>query len=522
MSDKAISKTIVIDRNGKTEPTNFAWQEGLGNDHAFQLHRTDVIEHIKLAHDELGIRSIRCHGVLDDDMLTIQRMSDCRMYRSVPGNKKIKELNFRQVGHVYDNLLKAGVKPFVELSFMPSALARGKKLGLRYLPNITMPKSLEEWQKYISAFVTFLLNRYGAEEVESWLFEVWNEPDLSCFFAGSQKDYFKLYEATARAIKSVDNKIRVGGPSTSACKWLPEFIDFVEQNKVPCDFISTHHYPGDAFGNFVNLANVKHMMNAARSAVKEGTDLSDTMTNMFFLPEDFARFDKGTLAKMDDEAKSKIGNRPLYITEWNSMAVFGSPVHDEKYSAAFAVKTVMDLNDACDGYMFWCCSDLFEESYMLPKPFVGSFGIISNDGIPKPNFWGFKILSELYKERLTVGKRTHEDVEYAAFVEKGKTQVLLVTQSQDYYRNDAYSIDVEVNQNTSGVTIQRIDDAHCNPKAEWIRMGKPDNLTIKQVEEIKEKTKLREAPQPFESGNGTTKIKVEMHTNEVVLLTLQE
>lgn len=226
-----INKRLVINRNGKTEPTNFIWQEGMGNDHAYQLHRSDVCEHIKMVHDELGIKSIRCHGVFDDDMLTIQRMSDYRMFRTIPGSKKIKEVNFRQVGHIYDNLLDAGVKPFVELSFMPAALASGKKLGLRYEPNITMPRSLKEWDEYITTFINFLVNRYGKEEVESWNFEVWNEPDLSCFFSGSQKDYFNLYETTARAIKRVDEKIKVGGPSTSACLWLTEFIDFVEKNQ---------------------------------------------------------------------------------------------------------------------------------------------------------------------------------------------------------------------------------------------------------------------------------------------------
>lgn len=515
-------KTIKIERNAPKEPTNFSWQKGLGNDHAFTLHRTDVMEHIRMAHEELGIESIRCHGVFDDDMLTIQRMSDCRMYKSVPGAKKIREMNFRQVGHIYDNLLDAGVKPFVEMSFMPSALASGKTLGLAYDPNITMPRSLEEWDEYITAFITFLLDRYGKEEVESWHFEVWNEPDLSCFFDGKQKDYFKLYEVTARAIKRLDEKIRVGGPSTSACKWLTEFIDFVETNHVPCDFITTHHYPGDAFGNFVNLDNVKHMFKASQDAVKNKTPLSDAMTDMFFLPKDFARFDKGILAKLDDEAKKKVGDRPLWITEWNSMAVFGSPVHDEKYSAAFVVKTVMDLNEACDGYMFWCCSDLFEESFMLPKPFVGSFGIVSNDGIPKPNFWGFKILSMLYKERLSVAKRTNEEVEYAVFVEGDKTQVLLYTQSQDYYKNDSFSIEVEIDQAVSRVTEMRIDDTHCNPKAEWIALGCPDNLTRQQVKDIKEKTRLKEEPVTFEnSENGSTKIKVTMHTNEVVLLSLE-
>lgn len=511
---------IKIDRGIKTSPTDFSWQFGLGNDHAYQLHRTDVCEHIKLAHDELGIKYIRCHGILDDDMLTYQRMGDCRMFRSVPFNNKIEEINFRQVGHVYDNLLRCGVKPFVEISFMPSALASGKKLGLRYDPNITMPKSLKAWSEYIKKFIRFLIDRYGEKEVETWYFEVWNEPDLSCFFAGTKKDYFKLYEATVRAIKEVSPKLKVGGPSTSACLWLKDFLDFCEQNNVPCDFVSTHHYPGDAFGNFINFKNVKQMFTSAMDAVKNRKPLSDTMTNMFFLPEDFLRWDKGTLARMDDEAKAKVGGKPLFITEWNSMAVFGSPVHDEKYSAAFAVKSCMDLNNTLGGYMFWCCSDLFEEQFMLPKPFVGSFGIVSNDGIPKPNFWGFKILSQLYKKRLDLPMRTNESVEYAAFVDGDKTQVLVYAQDQDYFKNETHNISITINCEATSATIQRIDDIHCNPKAEWIRLGSPDNLTPNQIEDIKAKTRLTEEGVSFTTEEGSTKLSVTLHTNDVILITL--
>ena len=511
---------IEISRSAKTVPTDYSWQLGLGNCHAYLLHRTDVCEHIRLAHDELGIRYIRCHGILDDDMLTYQRMGDCRMFSSVPGKNRIKEINFRQVGHVYDNLLACGVKPFVELSFMPSALASGKKLGLRYNPNITMPKSLNAWADYIRRFIRFLLDRYGAEEVENWYFEVWNEPDLSCFFAGSQQDYFKLYGATVRAIKEVDPLLRVGGPSTSACKWLPEFLTYCEQNDLPCDFVSTHHYPGDAFGNFINFSNVKHMFMAARGAAKNGKTLSEAMTNMFYLPDDCKRWDKGTLARMDKEAKRQVGDKPLFITEWNSMAVFGSPVHDEKYSAAFAVKSCLDLDGSADAYMFWCCSDLFEEQFMLPKPFVGSFGIVSNDSIPKPNFWGFKLLSKLYPSRLPLPDTG--DIDAGAFTDGTDVQILLTPQSGDPMKNTSHDVLIDVDFAASDVTIQRIDDTHCNPKAEWIALGKPDNLTKMQTADIKTKTALREEPYPFTVENGKTHLSVRLATNDVALLTIKE
>ena len=511
---------IQIDRNIKTIPTDFSWQFGIGNDHAFQMLRTDVCEHVKLAHDELGIQYIRFHGIFDDDMLVIQRFSDNPWFSKISGAKDIQEISFRQVANVFDNVLKCGMKPFVELSFMPSAIASGKAEGLRYKNNITMPKKMELWCDLIERFILFLLERYGQEEVRSWYFEVWNEPDLGVFFKGSKEDYFKLYEASAKTIKHIDPQLRVGGPSTSACRWVGEFKEYCEKNSIPYDFLTTHHYPGDGFGNAFSLKDVFGFMKLIRECGKQGIPLGEVMTLFFYHPEGCKQWPKGILRQMDEQARLEAGDKELFMTEWNSMATYCAPIHDEKFSAAFVVKTVMDLKGVMDGYMFWCCSDIFEESFILGKPFHGSFGIVNNDGIPKPNFWGFKLLSQLYPNRLDL-PTTHDDVEYAVFVDGDKTQVLLYTQNFDVDQNDIYQIELTVNCTASSVTKQVIDDTHCNPKAEWIRLGKPDLLTPGQVADIKEKTHLAAEPQEFVSENSTTGISLTMSTNDVVLLTLE-
>ncbi len=82
----------------------------------------------------------------------------------------------------------------------------------------------------------------------TWFFEVWNEPNLSAFWTGSQQDYFALYRETATALKKVSDRLRVGGPATADDQWIAPFIDFCESGHVPLDFVSTHHYPTDAFG----------------------------------------------------------------------------------------------------------------------------------------------------------------------------------------------------------------------------------------------------------------------------------
>ena len=92
------------------------------------------------------------------------------------------------------------------------------------------------------------MERYGAAEVRTWFFEVWNEPNLKAFWTGAQGDYFDLYRCRVKAIKSVDDSLKVGGPVTADNQWIPAFLDYCQKNAAPVDFVSTHHYPPDAFG----------------------------------------------------------------------------------------------------------------------------------------------------------------------------------------------------------------------------------------------------------------------------------
>ena len=507
---------IKLDLNAKRTPTDFSWQFGMGNDHAATLLRTDVCEHIKRIHDELGIKFIRFHGIFDYDMLCFPALADNRNLRGLLGARRCGAYNFHQVGQVYDNVLKAGLKPFVELSFMPSRLASGKKIGFphaRYRNNITMPKDLSAWQDFIRAFIRFLLGRYGKEEVESWYFEIWNEPDLACFFKGSQRDYFRLYQATAEAVKSVDEHLRVGGPSTSACRWVGDFVSFCKASGAPVDFVSTHHYPGDGFGNTFTVADAFKMMSVTKNAAKQGTPLGEIYRRLFFKPEVYAKWHRGVLKEFDERALAEAEGLPLFITEWNSMAVFGSPVHDEKYSAAFLVRSALDLDNKIGGYMFWCMSDVFEEMALIGEPFHGSYGIVNINGIPKPNFWAFKMLSMLYPERLSVGGRAKEGVEYAAFTDGTNVQVLLFDQSHDYNRHEKTDVTVELDGTFKSVTVYKIDDTHCNPKRVWQEMGAKPYPTQGEVETIEEHSRLCGEKRPF-SG----RLPLTISTNDVVLL----
>jgi xylan 1,4-beta-xylosidase len=141
--------------------------------------------------------------------------------------------NFQNIDVLYDSILNIGMKPFVELSFMPHALASGNKTIFWWKGNITPPKDYGKWENLIHALVKHWTDRYGEAEVRQWYFEVWNEPNLDIFWSGTQSEYFHLYEVTARAIKEVASSYRVGGPATAGRAWIREMIDFASRTRCP-------------------------------------------------------------------------------------------------------------------------------------------------------------------------------------------------------------------------------------------------------------------------------------------------
>ena len=188
-------------------------------------------------------RYVRFHAILDDDI---------GVYDEDAQGKPV--YNFSYVDQIYDGLLANGIRPFVELSFMPRKLAANlKPHPFWYKPLPSPPNNPEKWSALIEAFTRHLVERYGKQEVEQWYFEVWNEPNID-FWDGEpkQQTYFALYDITAVAVKKADSKLRVGGPATAQAAWVDAFIAHCTQNHVPFDFVSTHVYgnenPMDVFG----------------------------------------------------------------------------------------------------------------------------------------------------------------------------------------------------------------------------------------------------------------------------------
>ena len=531
LSGKERNMEFFIPQDAPRIPHKKHWQFCVGSGHALLALRTDWTRQLKFIHDTLGIERVRFHGIFNDDMCT---RTDLSQMFPAPGAESFTEENFRACGLAYDNVLAAGMRPFVELSFIPKALSTSASRGaFFYRPCVDPPAEAEAWTGYIRRFVRFLIHRYGAEEVRSWYFEVWNEPDLKVVFFSQDRDaYFQLYEATARAIKSVDPGLRVGGPATSGSKWIVSFLDYCRAHEVPVNFITTHQYAGDPIGGVENQGEGTEeerrsggeswperiqKMGARLAAVKEKSFLSGyrainpDQTEISDLPND-------TFRKNAAVARQQAGALPLYYTEWNCNAGFASVTNDTRKVAAYDMKAALDVAEHVDGSSIWCFSDIFEEFHPFVQEFHGGFGLLSQSGIPKPVYYAMKLLADAPDTRLDLGPyATDGEIGIAAFSDRRETHVLLFRQKMknlDLPKEEAV-VRIEMPEKPSRVTLKRIDEEHGNPLKLWEAMGKPDYLNRAEVEELKARSAVEGESWPFRWADGVLTLRAELGVNDV-------
>jgi len=451
---------INIEKEGRKYP--HYWEMCIGTCHAATVLREDVRNQIRKAHEECGFRYLRFHGLFDDDMSVV-------IPPFTPFDEQ--EISFFNIDSIFDFLLDTGMKPFVELGFMPETFASGTQTCFHYKGNVTMPKDDTVWQEFIRTFIRHLLERYGKEEVYTWYFEVWNEPNLRFFFDGTMEDYFHLYEITVKAVKSVDEGLRVGGPATSNNMWIPEFLEFCRDKALPVDFVTTHHYPND---DPLSRAG----MNGAGTK-GQGMD-AEMFDQILHMPEEELEKMKASwggsenknprdiLLRCAKKAKQEAGDLPLIYTEWN-----GSDDFDNNYQAAFVLQTLAYNEGLVEGYSYWTVTDIFEETGLHGMPFNNEFGIQTVYGIAKPVYRLFQTLHEAGDMRLEVEGKPHRTAEVFALA--GDSEVMVFAYNHDISQRDieAQEMKITIEGRFSKIEKAVIDGAHCNPYNEWVMQGKP-------------------------------------------------
>jgi xylan 1,4-beta-xylosidase len=483
--------------------------------------RADWQRQLETVVRECGFKYLRFHGLFHDDMFVYREENGEAVY------------NFQYVDGLFDRMLEIGIRPFVELGFCPGELASELGTVFWWKGHGSPPKDYEKWAELVRRTVQHWIDRYGIEEVATWYFEVWNEPNLHPFFTGTKSQYFELYKVSAQAIKAIDETLRVGGPATSNFVpdarfagetedfsqhqvvltapdldtlewrpvWLEEFIEYCRSNKLPLDFISCHPYPTDW---------ALDELGATQKATR-GKDATPT--------------DMRLLRQIVDA--SPYPNAEIHLTEWSSSPSARDYTHDYLQAATFVVRANLESLGQVDSLSYWVFTDIFEENAAGDTIFHGGFGMINGQGIVKPTFHAYRFLNQLGDELLSqsasgVLTRDSKSGKLRALIYHYPPEMPLSVPASFDTRDKAeevlalgkpetLSIELTGLPSHAPLLIETLDKTHGNAMAAWQAMGEPEPPSREQTAVLRDQAEAtaQEILQADEAGNFTLQRQVE-------------
>ncbi len=528
MNIASAQNQISINANDEGEKFEHFWSKCVGAGRANEGLRAGWLEQLQKVQENCGFETVRFHGLFHDDMFPVFKVGGKTVY------------NWQYIDDLFDRMLALNVRPFIELSFFPTGIAaENSKTQFWWKANITPDESkFDEWHDLVKAFTQHCVARYGIDEVLTWYFEVWNEPNLHYgFFDGTKSQYFELYKQSVLAIRSVDERLLVGGPSTSNFVaddryvgevesregfdvtftaddindlewkgvWIEEFLAYCAKEKLPVDFITTHPYPTDYPFN-PNTGKGKN----------------------------FSRFVNST--RMDIEWLNKVikasayPNAEIHLTEWNTSPNSRDAMHDFLPPAAYITKVNLDCIGLTNSLAFWTFTDIFEEKGGGASIFHGGFGLINYQGIVKPSYHAYRMLHQLGDEKLF--KNDHLFVSRKSG--NGKIVALAYNYPEEFYEAVPSSIkkiakyeagstrqlDLKIADLKPGTMfkIEVLDKDHGNIYDYWEAMGKPEPPTREQVKIMKQVAENMKTSTVVAGEDGTLHLQQELSPWSVVLI----
>lgn len=472
-AEAQVPRVIAADYQKVKGPRSQLYKECIGAGRAAEGLRAAWQEQLKLCQKEIGFKYIRFHGLLQDEMGVYTETRDGTVRH-----------NWQYVDQLYDALLAAGIRPFVEIGFMPSALASGNQTIFWWKANVSPPKSYEKWDSLITDLVAHWTERYGAEEVKNWYFEIWNEADYPAFFAPRDagrrpQEYGELYQHTAAAIKKVSSAYRVGGPATSGTDWVGPFVKWTADEKAPLDFVSFHAY---GLGN-------------GPGGLDENGDQLHYVARNLHQPVDTVKSQR----KAIDALGANAAKLPIHLTEWSVSYSSRDPVHDAYFSAPYILEQFKqaDGSGGLASMSYWVFTDIFEENGPGTTPFHGGFGLLTVQGIKKPSYFAYQFLSNLGSTELV----NEDSRSWVCRDDHGGLQVLLwdLTDTTGGQANQLYfreprppgekgHVSVKLSHVPAGsydLSIREVGYKKNDAYTAWMEMGKPGALTRENERALK-------------------------------------
>jgi xylan 1,4-beta-xylosidase len=440
--------------------------------------------HVKDGVANLGLTSIRAHGLFHDDLGIYKEENGGRVY------------DFTKSDLIFDFLVENGVQPIVELGSMPSALASDPSLTwFLWKMGTSPPKDFTLWQELVFKFAEHSLQRYGADVVSKWYWEVWNEPECcrGQFWDGTLDQYFELYDhALAGVTKAIPNA-KVGGPVASQ---PVELTGNSELGKKFLEHVTKDSYvtPGQPGRVDVFMYHSWSFLDGSINGYFTGLDLLDSYG---------------------------LKSTPIAITEFGPTWEFN--LHDEpqenEHGAAFVAQTYADIAQRCAKdnkrfpltYAWWTLSDIFkEDNYRDGEPFIGAMGLISRENLHKPAYNAYKFLAQMGNEQVSLTTGGSAGLGGMAARDGNGGVQILVYNGQSPGKgptNDVYytaGAEQEIAVTVSGldatkpydVTAYRIDEKHGNAYSVWEAKGRPAMSAMSEADWAELRGAMDSAPEP--------------------------
>jgi xylan 1,4-beta-xylosidase len=496
--------------------------------------------------NELGALSsapvyIRTHFLLaTGDGSAGLKWGSTNAYTEEPTGRPIYD--WKLIDRIFETYLHAGAKPFVEIGFMPQALSlKPEPYRPTWIPGAANkdyaigwsypPRDYGKWEELVHQWLRHCVEKYGQQEVESWYWELWNEPDIS-YWHGTWEEYDKLYDYTARAVKAALPSARIGGPavtgpsSVQAAGFLRHFLEHCDHGTnfatgdagAPLDFITYHAKGHPSFvDGHVRMGIAKHMQD-----VDEGFRTVHAFAKFRDLPI--------VLSESDPEGCAACSARVYPPNAYRNGTLYPA------YTAVM-LKNIYELADREHANIAGMLTWAFE---FEGQPYFDGFRTLATNGIAKPVLNLFRMLGMMQGSRvktesngrvvlstmLTEGVR-ERDVDGLAVARDREVSALMWNYGDDDVVGQAAKVRLVIAPFTSGtkrvlLRQYRIDEGHSNSWTTWKKMGSPQSLSPEQLATLEVAGQLQQSdsPQWVSLVNGEASLDLTLPRQSVALLQL--
>lgn len=407
-----------------------AWRQtyrrliGVGS--AKQILLRETQRQLEQIQSRIGFDLIKFHGLFSDEMLVVSR-----------DNSGTLHFSFRLIDMVFDYLFSIGLKPVLQLSFMPLELAlEPQKLifGNRY--NTSQPAKAEEWCLLVERFFTHLIERYGEKTVAELPVLIWNNADSSTEMFGMQEEtaFFCLYRDTFCLIKSLLPDIRIGSPPMTfmqdeSIRWAERFFRWLREQGVTPDFFCSQYY-SEVGGHPETLKINLTMQRPDHLVIDRHSEGQFPLTAGLPLSTDPNRLRRHLEFLADFKCRVGFESLPLWLTEWNLTVSHRQWINDTMLAGCYVVKNVVENVDGLEAMGYWSATDLIEEQLLEDDIFHGGLGLMTIEGIRKPQFLAYEALRQLRPEILA-----RQD---GCIVTRGAHSIAILMYNYEHF-NDIYA-----------------------------------------------------------------------------------